>query len=655
MKLNTNMKTKTNTNTNIADIKQILELGRKIYPINLNCDNKLDNIYKIDNWGETFYHIKSGKLKERFIELTKKSEYAEFFKGLNYEYGLNNYNKDLKIAFNIYKTAADYSLDCMAMFRMYHIYKKDFKKFNIDKRERILEKYYLFKCFSYLRYPIMKRSQNMFNRFDITLEVLIHFAEEDLARDKFHKFIEHIKKYYALYNINIKDIDFIENIVDIKIKSYDEEDISEELIKLIDLAHENKNNLEIPYKYICLNKFLDDEFREEEFKKLYEQKYYRSYVDYALFLYSKKRNNEALKILLEAKTNGIISAGFIYFDTLLDGNGFKFLIDSSLNFNPECELYKIFMILIDDIIIESVYSIYEYIFLLKLCFKHYNLENMINIYFYDYTQEIIKFLYKITSEPDINKGKKLVEKYFCDEDNFKEYNLAYGVAKFYGIKNILQKDLDKAYKHIKIAYECNSGPSYKRFCYFYLYKISKIFHKEKKMEKDPKSKKETLLVTDTKLKNMQSKLFLDYKKSLDDNINDLSSSYFYYLSRLYNKKIGNSGDKMMEYICIKKAIDYRNNTPGAGSIISFYRKYKAKVLLEKNKNECIYIFSHSLNKKDSEGYGENGDICPICFENKRNTISLPCKHLFCDECSNKMEKCAICRKSIMVRFRLDNI
>ena len=175
------------------------------------------------------------------------------------------------------------------------------------------------------------------------------------------------------------------------------------------------------------------------------------------------------------------------------------------------------------------------------------------------------------------------------------------------------------------------------------------------MEKDPKSKKETLLVTDTKLKNMQSKLFLDYKKSLDDNINDLSSSYFYYLSRLYNKKIGNSGDKMMEYICIKKAIDYRNNTPGAGSIISFYRKYKAKVLLEKNKNECIYIFSHSLNKKDSEGYGENGDICPICFENKRNTISLPCKHLFCDECSNKMEKCAICRKSIMVRFRLDNI
>ena len=47
-------------------------------------------------------------------------------------------------------------------------------------------------------------------------------------------------------------------------------------------------------------------------------------------LVMEKRNNEALKILLEAKTNGIISAGFIYFDTLLDGNGFKYLIDSSL-------------------------------------------------------------------------------------------------------------------------------------------------------------------------------------------------------------------------------------------------------------------------------------------------------------------------------------
>ena len=641
----------------MQNINEILEEGEKIYPIDKDCDDRIDRIYKMDNWAETFYNIKKGKMRQRFIELTKNCEYSHFFQGLNYEYGINNFPKDINKAFHIYKKAADNYIDPMSMFRMYQIYKKDFKKFNIEKRIRILEKFYLFKSLCYARYPIMKRNHSMCNRFDVKLDVLIHFDEEDKERDKFPKFIEHLKQNYKLYFINLDDVNFIEVVINIMIKQFDDKDINKELINLSCLI--NENNLETLYKYVCLNNLLQDEYKEAEFKKLYEYKYYRSYIDYALFLNSKGREVEALKILKEAKNNGVLYAGFLYFDIYLNHYGFEGLIKDKNNFSPQCELYNIFQILFDDIIIESVFSFYEYIFLLKLCFKHLELEYIINVYFYDYTKEVIEFLINITKETNAEVGKKLVMKYFCDEDNYKEYHLACGVAHFYGIKNILQRNIDKAYYHINLSYNCESSPSYKRFCYFYLYKISQIYYKEKTLllqgsNNNAKMKiNKSIEISETKLKSIKAKIFLDYFKSLNDKVEGLSSSYFYYLSRLYHKKVGNQGNELMEYICLKRATEYNNNNPGSGSIISFYRKYKAKKIFEEIKNKCEYIFSHSLKKKDSEGYGENGDICPICFDKKRNVMSLPCKHLFCDDCIKKMEKCPICRSSILVRHKLN--
>jgi len=635
--------------------KEIFEQGKKIYPINNDCDERLDDNYQIENWYETFYHLKKGKLYQRFVDITKKSCYSKFFLGLDYEYGVNGKKKDLNKAFKTYIDAAENNNDTFAMFRLYHLFKKDYLKFNKNYRDRILEKYYLFKCFSYLRYQEMERELNLCNRYDIKLEVIIHFEKEDINRNKFRKFIEFLKKYYSYYNIKKSDVEFIEIIINIKIIYEDEMDIYLEITKLSDLINnkENKDILEYEYKYAYVNKLLIDEEKEAIFKKLYDLKYYKSYIDYSLFLYSKNRNIEALKILSEARNNGILSAGFLYFDIYLDTyNNFDDLMIKAKNeFNKSCELYNLIQILIDDINIESIYSFYEFIFLRKICFKHYNLGNLINIYFYDYTKDIIDFLINITKEKDISNGKLLIQKYFGDDVNFKEYHLACGVAYFYGLKNILNRNIDKALYHIKIAYECGLSDSYKRFCYFYLYKISQILNKEKNLKKYSKNEQ---LVTDDDLKKMESKLFQYYFISIDRNIDNLSSSYFYYLSHLYNKKIGNPGDKIMEYICLNKAIGNINHSPGTGSIISFYRKYKSKKNLEKNKKECDEIFrkNASNKKKDNEGYGDNGDICPICFDKERTMMCLPCKHLLCEGCINKIKKCAICRKNILLRYKI---
>jgi len=636
---------------------KILEEGREIYPINEACDERIDNIYKIGNWFEVFYTIKKGKMKERFIQQMKNSEYSEFFRGLNYEYGINGYKKNLNEAFKIYKNAANNTTDTLAMFRMYHIYKKDFMKFNINRRERILELFYLFKCFCYLKYPIMQRTQNLFNKFDIRLEVLIIFDEEDDDKDKFIKFIKHLKEYFYLYDIPKNDVDFIETVINIQIILTDEFDINQEITKLYDLYPLN-NNLEAYYKFVCFNKSLSDEHREEGFKILYDKKYYRSYIDYALFLNTKNKNDEALKVLLEANDNGIVSSGFLYFDIYFNNCDFGSLFKNSINFSPKCDLYFLFMLLIDDINIDNIYSYFEYIFLMKICFKHFNLGFIINVYLYDYTKEIIDFLISMTKETDYYEGKKLVEKYYCDDDNYKEFNLACGVFHFYGVKNILKRNLDKALYHIKIAYESSNNESYKRFCYFYIYKISEIFYKEKRTKHQEKNKKEKktnspLLVTDTIIKNISTKIFNDYYKSFKDEKEGLSSSYYYYLSHLYHKKIGNPGDKMMEFICLNKAAEFKNTNPGSGSIISYYRKYKSQKMLQKNKKEFNNMLANNLKKIDAEGYGEKGDICPICFDKKRNIICYPCGHLFCDICIYKVEKCPICRKLIMLRHKVE--
>ena len=46
-------------------------------------------------------------------------------------------------------------------------------------------------------------------------------------------------------------------------------------------------------------------------------------------------------------------------------------------------------------------------------------------------------------------------------------------------------------------------------------------------------------------------------------------------------------------------------------------------------------------------------ICKVCLENKRNRTFLPCKHtVACDECTNKLRVCPVCRKKIMALVKV---
>ena len=556
----------------------ILEMGENIYPISeesKTCDEKCEKLYKIENWAEMLYHLKEGKSKERFIELMNKSEYSKFFEGINYEYGINNYPKDLNKAFQIYKEAANNSTDSMCMFRMYHIYKNDFEKFNISKRNRVLEKFYIFKCYSFLRYPIIDRDENLCKRFNIGYEASIHLQEnEDEECTKFHFFIEFLKTYYELYDINQNDLIIIESVFDYKLNIDKEKAIK----NLTNLA--NKENLEALYKLTCFNKDQNEEETEKRFKFLFNKEYYRSYIDYALYLNSKNRYNEALEVLILAKNKGMISAGILYFNIFLENNDFSLLIKEAINssFSKESNIFRLFNILIDDILIESVYSFFEFIFLRKIIVKHYNLEQKFNYYFYNFTKEIVTFIIKLVGESNIENNKKMVNRYFCSDNDFNEYNLACGTLYFYGINNIINVDLKKALDHFEISYQYSEGKGNKRFCYYYIYKTRKKLFEENKLNQ--RNENINYYFSEDDIKGTEKIIFNKNYSAINEENNIFSSSYYYHLSRLLHKKIGNNGDKLLEFICLKLAIQYINEYPFSGSIISYYRKNKSLIILK---------------------------------------------------------------------------
>ena len=644
------MKKKNTIKTNF-DKKSILEKGEKLYPISKTSDEKCANLYKIENWAETFYHLKEGKSKDRYIELIKKTEYSTFFEGLNYEYGINKYPLNIEKAFKIYKQGANNLMDTMSMYRMYHIYKNDFKKFKILKRCRIYEKFYLFKCFSYLRFPQSERNEELCNRFDIYYETMIHFIEEDEELKIFPKFIKFLNENYKLYDINKEDLLLIEPIITYNVCD-DFFKKSSSIEKLNNLAL-SKKNLEAYYKLTCFLKEQNKKETEQRFQFLYDKKYFRSYIDYALYLNTEKRYKEALEILKIAKENGFLSAGFLYYDIYLENNDFSLIIKEAVDssFSKECTLYKLFQILIDDILIEKVYSFFEYIFFRKICIKHYGLKKEFDLNFKDFTNEIVNFLVKITDPKDTKKKKK-IEKYYFRNDSYQELHLACGSLYFYGIKDKLDINNQKSLDNFIISNNAAKSDSYKRFVSFFIYKVRKRILEEQKL-KESNANKNNNSINGNELSEFEKKLFNMYYSSLSENISHLSSSYFYYLSRLLNKKIGNNGNKLLEYLCLKKASEYKNLNPGSGSIISLYRKHKSKILISKYKDEYEKEFNNIKKVQDSEGYGDDGSICPICYENKRNSISLLCMHLLCNFCIEKVEKCPICRKNILMKYFIE--
>ena len=626
---------------------KILTQGEKIFlPIDETIDKKCYEINNIENWANCFYNLKSGIILERYKQIISRTENNKFFEALNYEYGINNYPLDKNKALQIYKTAADTSSDTLSMFRLYRIYKTDYKKFNIKKRNFVLEKFYILKCYSYL--TSIEKNTLLYSRFDISTELSVQLKDE---KAKFYKwyseFMKFLFKNNKIYNINKDDIFLIDVVINLNF-SYDIYYFNDKkLKKLADDDHP-----EVIYNLASV-KVVDKKLYLE---KLKEMNYYKSACDYAKIMDNGK---EALLFVKKSLMNGYYSYIKCYMEIFFKINEFEEIFKQPI---LKSELQFIFGCMIDAIIADEIEIFIYYINIRKISIKHFNFADEFKFNFDIYTKEIINYLMNFTKGTD-EENKKITKLYYINDYFFREIYTKFAVMYYYGVSGLIRPNLKEALNKFNLIHE--NYILEEKNSYYFIYKIKL---KERKVLKFSRKKtdsnnNENINKEEKDLIELEKKLIkMYYEDFTPEKIKKFPPSFFYILSKLYSSSSINNQDIIFEYVLLNRA----SNAPllNVENIDYYYYyfkekylKYKAKKKLEEiNKEENFSKLKEAKGIINVEGYGEDGIICPICFENQKSAICLPCKHFFCGTCLKKLLKkgvCPICRTDIKITFDIN--
>ena len=625
----------------------------RIIFIDENIDKKCYEINNIENWANCFYNLKSGIILERYRQIISKTENSKFFEALNYEYGINSYPLDTNKAFQIYKLAADTSPDTLSMYRLYRIYKKDYKKFNIKTRNFVFEKFYIMKCYTYL--TANERESLLYSRFDIKNELINQLKDENgKVYEYFNQFIRFLYKYHKLYNIKRDDVILIDEVIKKSIiekrKFYKS--------KLDNLV--NEENPQAIYNLAILKK-KDGKLYYEKLLKL---NYYRSFSDYANLL---DYRQVALNFIKQSLLNGYYSHISSYKEIFFKINEFEEIYNLP---HLKSEFMFIIGCMIDAIIADEIEILIKYIYIRKVSIKRFNFGDVFKAYFDIYTKEIINYLMQfMKGKEKINEEQIL--KYYPNNNFYQKLKIVFSNIYYSGISGFIERNLKQAFNFLNDIIK--SDDDYLNKKRFYFYRIYQIKCKERKLNNKDKIKSESNKTdninksnnNDEALINLEKKLIkIFYSDFTAEKIKKFPPSLNYILSKLYSSSSLQNEDIIFEYVLLNRA---SNAAALKFEELEFdyfeeeYTRYKAKKKLEeKNKEENFKKISDAKGIINVEGYGEDGTICPVCFENKKSTICLPCKHFFCGTCTKKIidrgslkGKCPICRTAIKITFDIN--
>lgn len=600
---------------------------KKLFPINKSLDDEYLIEFPPKKWHKILFDWLPPELKKRFFSLANKSHLKLFLTALEYEYGLNGKSIDVIKAYNLYKYDAiknNCDLSCYKMFQI-HLYES--LKFKIV-RNRLLEHFYLYKCLAYTNYQILRG--NDFYSTSLLKEVKFHFEKEDPDYMKAKKLLNWGIQNPKYFESSSLEIDFILTMLILKFSSGEEGHSNKEILKKI--ADEGLN--EAIYKYASLKSDTENASQANQYYELcVKNKIYKAYGEYGRFLYEIQEDYEkSLNIFEEGINNGNIYCYFCYFDNFFWLKGVQFLFECQ-----DKNIYiKLFDMIINDIILGGIFSYYEFFYLRKIVKKYFkpNFLNDILRYIDPFSKDLVFFLQNIIKK----ENKNLINELFSSEIAEVEFNLVNSYLYYLG-DGLVEQNLEKANELIYFSFANSNSKSYKRFCSSILYKINKKLNKLGK-------------TSDYELDLIAKELFNSYYIALNENkLEDLSSSYFYYLGKLVLHSIGCKEDKILCYGFNIHSYNNKVKTLGTGSILSFWRKYKSEKLLNSSIFKEIQKEIKDLNvDKSSSGYGEH-NLCPICFEKERNIVLIPCKHLFCESCFKLFEnefKCPLCRGKIII-------
>ena len=530
-----------------------------------------------DRWKIFLYKGLKTNLKKRFDEMISHSENQLFYAALKLEYGYD-VNQNFKEAFLLYKESSSAnSKNYLSMARLFDIYRTKDKNFlGLIENDKNLELIYLFKTFAYL--PISKFNDNQsYKQFPFDLEYTIASFMDNNNLDDTKKILRYIDKLFQSkkYNDILSQDDC--NLMKGFIEGYYEyqflENNTNSINLLLALSLDGNSEAKAKLIYLYLEKLSELDKNDNKninilktkiydlFVNLEEEKYYKIYSEYGLFLYHEMRMfDKALEIFEKGYKNHNYECSLYYFHAFTkSGNQ---AIYEQKNFNPK-KFIDIFQCLIDAFIYGQVYSLYNMFEFLHILSKKYNLSSQLSQNYMVYLNEIALLCKSLA---DKEKGEENM-KIFTNDNKVFKYGVyqALSLIYMYGLTTEVKLHLIKAEYFLKKSREKDeySQPYYTRLIYKIKKKLFDLGVFEDKRELD-------------KYENKVFELYNKYK-----NYEHYGNSYYYYFGRLYEKGIGTKINNEMAYKYFQKGCSSLHNLND--SFVIVYKRYLSLKIINSNK------------------------------------------------------------------------
>ena len=505
------------------------EFNELFPPSHKNESELIEHSYLINYKELLLSHLKPELLK-RFMQIKQNVTFKNFLEAAQYEYGLFNTKIDLKKAYTLYKKYAD-SNDYFCMYKMHIIHLSEFKKFNV-KRDRILEKLYLLKCFAYLPNFIFNFEDNLFHKIDVLLELAYVLDNEDSTASKHKDFMNIIEKERKKFNLTKNDVSLMRFVFSCY---FGNEESGEQIMSFYQLkAIKPDSNLDLAY-YEAMNKSiyfrenlkLESELKDEDiiifYKKVIDNKLYQYYSDYGNYLLNKSEivTPQIINIFKESMDQGNYYSRFKYYQCILTYTDYNLFLE-----NQE-KAFHILNILVDEIACENL-SNTQFIMFVALLIKHSKFQDKIAVNFIKYVKEIYEFTLFILDPKN--------EKFF--KANFKENDIEYfwrirGFVHYFGFEGIEKKNRLKAIEYLEKSSSLSQRSFIKRENEYFIYKAKKSLYKNQKI-----SKSEFL-----KRKEKLAKVCLDNSSRSSYNLLDC-----YIVGKIYWEGIGVEKDIQITFL-----------------------------------------------------------------------------------------------------------
>lgn len=609
-------------------IDPVEEELRNMFPFDDTIHSQLLDRNVVLDLENVFFRWKTPFLKQRMQYIMDKSPYKTFYEGLKYELGYCGVTANKEIAYQIYKDGADNANDVFCMYRLYVIHLRDYNKFNMF-RDRIQEKWYLFKCVAYSESAIIDKAGYLFQRIDPIYEAELHFALEDSKGEKFDRMLQLLTKNKK-YNFRKRDIILIRFCFHYVFNWLDQENLLHEAEQLCFVNNSQGLNI---LAYISKKLFYDKRLFEIYIKEAIRQGNNNASLDYSKYLFEEALQKEkAVEVALKgANTN--FKCGRLYCTLLAYTIDYEKLKDDQL---LQSTVITSMEYLINCLVIDDIYAAFEFFHLLKVLINHYGLVNNLLERYKEFINEFGRFIKEVIYKKDYvincfgwtDSYSELVTvevMYYCYNFSTDEYPTIPG---------------DELANVMFDVYESNTNLLNQQLYYYYVFKI------RKKLSKDS-------LFMRGKLEESEKQLVKISKKVYEDHFSTAPST-FYLLGRMHEKGYGINKDEKLAfsyyYITNQKKGKLNFFAPNFLS----YRKFKAKKKIE---SPYFKKIEEDFKSKVVTKFIDDDDkICCICYVNMKNIAFIPCMHKICSDCYAKIpdnEKCPICRGIILFPKKLD--